>query len=48
MLFFSQTNERGIGQVHGIITIFFHQDSYSLVFVGSLKNDFEVTLMNML
>ena len=26
MLFFSQTNTRGIGQVHGMIAIFLHQD----------------------
>ena len=45
MPFFSQTNERGIGQVHGMITIFFHQDSHSLVVVGPLKSDFEITLM---
>jgi hypothetical protein len=45
MPFFSQTNERGIGQVHGMITIFLHQDSHPLVVVRSLKHDFEITLM---
>jgi hypothetical protein len=45
MPFFSQTNERGIGQVHGIITIFLHQDSHPLVVVRSLKSDFEIPLM---
>src|SRR6266850_3983313 len=45
MPFFSQPNERGIGQVHGMITVFLHQESHSLVVVRSLNGDFEVTLM---
>jgi hypothetical protein len=45
MPFFGQPNERGIGQVHGMITIFLHQDLHPLVVVRSLKNDFEITLL---
>jgi hypothetical protein len=45
MPFFSQTNQRGIGQVHGMITIFLHQDSHPLVVIDALKSDFEITLM---
>jgi hypothetical protein len=45
MPFFGQPNERGIGQVHGMITIFLHQDSHPLVIVRALKGDFEITLM---